>query len=611
MFGTADFVESIPFAACLLDKDTLAVTYRNSKFHQLIDIKEEIPITDVVDLPFDIRDKTDDSETVYIIPVYMSDAIMYAVFLILQKDILCIVFPSDKMHSFVDYEYRHLLNVAPFGIFMISPEGKLLYANRSLRKMLGHHSGESSDSAKSCVGDNIMNMPSLSQSAIGDDIKRVIETRQHLSSRAEYISCKGNRIDARYHLFPIIHSGKFHKIIGIIELLEGEKNSQELKHEKLIRQRLELVGMLADGIAHDFNNIVTSFLGYIDDSLELLADTHPVYENLMEMRQAANSASNLVYQLLTFSRNQLLERKVIDLNTLLKSLRGMLSRLVEENIHLEMNLHPEPLWVKVDPSQIEQVVINLLVNARDSIDGHGTITIDTTKGRMWANPSESEGADSGYHQDAVLMTVTDTGSGIPPEVLPHIFEPFFSTKKEKGTGLGLATSYGIIRQHEGNISVTSKQGEGTKFTIYLPVATEKRPLEIKRKYDDRSDISIQSEDITVMFVEDEPRIRKIMKSHFRRAGIRAVMAANGREALEKARALSPLDVLITDIVMPTMSGVELAEQIRNLYPFVQVIYTSGYPDDRIGHEINEDLFVAKPYTFRDLMKKISELTRND
>jgi len=405
------------------------------------------------------------------------------------------------------------------------------------------------------------------------------------------------------------------KIIELIRDITESKKAEEkmstLQDQLRQSQKMEAIGHLAGGIAHDFNNLLTVIKGYSQLSLKQICDGDPLKEDIQEIQKAADRASALTSQLLAFSRRQIFEMKVLDLNTLIRDIDKMLRRIIGEDVNLVTLLDKDLGSVKTDLGQIQQVILNLAVNARDAMPSGGTLTIETANVEL----------DESYafiHIDTtpgqyVMISVSDTGLGMTPEVKERIFEPFFTTKeKGKGTGLGLSTVYGIVKQSAGNILVYSEPGQGTVFKIYLPRVDE--PLEVLREKVVEEEFPYNSE--TILVTEDEEEVRKLAVRILNGQGYTVLEASHGEEALfiAKKHIANPIHLLLTDVVMPKMSGRELAEHLRPLYPEMKVLYMSGYTDDTIiRHRVLEQKvdFLQKPFTVDRLTKKVREVLDKD
>jgi len=385
----------------------------------------------------------------------------------------------------------------------------------------------------------------------------------------------------------------------ITEELEREQHSRQA-------QKMEAVGRLAGGVAHDFNNLLTAILGYADLLEGRLEPGNPEREDLEEIRKAAERATGLTRQLLAFSRKQVLQQRVIDLNDLVRGMKRMLEPLLGETVELQTDLNPQCWPVKTDQGQIEQVLMNLALNARDAMPGGGKIIVATRNAVL--DEARAHGYPDAKAGPHVILTVADTGIGIDPEMLPHLFEPFFTTKTEgKGTGLGLATVYGIVKQSGGHIEVSSLQGKGSTFEVYLPRfegegAEAKAPAEAKA-------MSHGTE--TILLVEDDAIVRSLAQKVLAKQGFSVSVAGNPEEALRKATdGGTILDMLVTDIVMPGMDGWKLAERVRETHPGLKVLFISGYSEaDMPALDMRDGSmgFLQKPFTPQALTRTVRDV----
>jgi len=398
---------------------------------------------------------------------------------------------------------------------------------------------------------------------------------------------------------------------GIIRDITARKQSEQemaaLQEQFRQSQKMEAVGRLAGGIAHDFNNLLTIIKGYSQLSLLDLKENDPLWGNIQEIQKATQRATDLTRQLLAFSRRQILDLKVLDLNTLLKDLDKMLRRIIGEDIELVTLLAEDLGRVRIDPGQFEQMILNLAVNARDAMPSGGKLTIETSNVELDEEYARTHiGVRAGPY---VQLSVSDTGIGMPQEVKEKAFEPFFTTKeKGKGTGLGLSTVYGIVKQSEGNIWVYSEPAHGTTFKIYLPRVEE--DLDTLHGRDETDFLPKGSE--TVLLVEDEPPVRDLALRLLNQQGYKVLEAGNGEEALRVVQEHigEKIHLLLTDVVMPQMGGKELANQLKLLRPDVKVLYTSGYTDDAIVHHgVLEPgtHFLQKPFSPVALAQKVREV----
>ena len=409
------------------------------------------------------------------------------------------------------------------------------------------------------------------------------------------------------------HSGDGSGLVDISEditarkLAEAElrERDSQLQHAR----KMEAFGRLAGGIAHDFNNLLTAITGTAQLAREALEEDHPVQRDLSEIHKAGARAADLTRQLLAFARRQVFAPVVVTVNDTIRRMQHMLRRLIREDIDIAFELDPEPATVRVDPGQLEQVLVNLAVNASDAMPDGGTLTIRTGHIQLEAAAAER------LHMDLkpgrfVTMQVIDTGVGIPDSIRPRLFDPFFTTKPVGlGTGLGLSTCYGIVRQSNGVITVDSTPGDGTVFTVWLPRVSQ---VEDPEKVPE-ADLPGGSE--TVLLVEDEPMVRKLTTRILSRLGYRILQASDGEEALrvldqaDGGSGDSGVDLLITDVVMPRMGGRELARRIRDERPAMKVLFVSGYSDDAVAADglMSHASFLQKPFTMHTLAHRIRDI----
>jgi len=386
---------------------------------------------------------------------------------------------------------------------------------------------------------------------------------------------------------------------------ESEQQADRVRLESQFRQaqKMEAIGRLAGGIAHDFNNLLTAILGYSEVALGGLDEDHPQRSSIQEVLNAGQRASALTRQLLAFSRKQVLSPKVLNLNQSVTDIEKMLRRIIGEDIQFIITLDPQLGNVKADPGQVEQVIMNVALNARDAMPEGGQLTIETRNADLdEAFVKQYSGGRPGPH---VLLMISDTGRGMDAETQSHIFEPFFTTKEQgKGTGLGLSTVYGIVRQSEGIIAVRSEPGHGAAFEIYLPRVAE--PRETRRRTAAEVPASKGSE--TILVVEDADAVRELILGMLRGKGYNVLVASDGDEALETAEKFEgAIHLLVTDVVMPRVSGPELAQRLLKARPDMGVLFMSGYTDKGIifGGLVEPDTaFLQKPFTTGELARKV-------
>jgi len=379
----------------------------------------------------------------------------------------------------------------------------------------------------------------------------------------------------------------------LMDITEHKKLEQQLMQA----QKMDAIGRLAGGIAHDFNNILTVIGGYGREVLRNLPEDSRDFQDMQEIMIAQKRAAELVKQLLAFGRRQIVTPEVTDLNQLIEATANMLRRLIGSDICLETKLQEDLGRVRIDPGQLEQVLANLTVNARDAMEGGGSLIIETVNVSL--SEEGSQETDFALPGEYVSISIKDTGSGMSPEVQKNIFEPFYTTKAQgKGTGLGLAMCYGIIKRHDGYITVVSEDGKGTTFRILLPRvyarAEEKQektvPVSLPKKGGE-----------TILLVEDEERVLALAARYLEECGYQVLHAANGRDALETASSHASIDLLLTDVVMPGMSGRELAKRIRSRLKNIKVLFISGYHEELIG---KDEHFLSKPFSEEDLVVKV-------
>jgi two-component system, cell cycle sensor histidine kinase and response regulator CckA len=391
--------------------------------------------------------------------------------------------------------------------------------------------------------------------------------------------------------------GEPYRVAGIAEDITEQR---ELEQQLSQTNKMEAVGRLAGGIAHDFNNLLTVIGGYSQMLLEITSAGDPRRDKLEQILNASNRAGVLTKQLLAFSRRQVLQPKAVNLNHLVTNLKTMLGRIIGEHITIETALDPALGFIKADPYQLEQVVINLAINARDAMPDGGLFRMETGTAATGRSTNESPG-ESRQH---VRLTISDTGCGMDERVLQRAFEPFFTTKGiGKGTGLGLSTVYGIVRQNGGTIQVSSQLGQGTIFELYFPVLPE-REIEDAIPATSRSRPETGQ---TILLAEDEPAVRGLVRETLRQLGYTVLDAADGYDALKvMEQHKTEIHLLLTDVIMPLMNGHELATRLKAIRPATKVLYMSGYADDVLAfHGISPEIdFIHKPFSSADLGKKL-------
>jgi signal transduction histidine kinase/ActR/RegA family two-component response regulator len=384
---------------------------------------------------------------------------------------------------------------------------------------------------------------------------------------------------------------------------------RRLLEERLMQaEKIESVGRLAGGIAHDFNNLLTAILGYTELLLGARAESDPDRRDLEEIQKAGRRAASLTQQLLAYSRKQVLMPKDVDLNQTVTALEGLLSRLIREDITLACHLAPAPAMIRIDPTQLEQAILNLVLNARDALPSRGEIRLEVAhvrRSQLDVPPEQTTAAD-----EYVRLCVMDNGIGISTAVRAHLFEPFFTTKEVgKGTGLGLASVYGIVRQSNGFITVESEQGVGSVFAMHFPAVRDAREVAAGAPTSATTAVGASGQE-TILLVEDEDAVRAVVSAVLRRDGYRVLEASRPRAAIEIfAERGSAIDLLLTDVVMPDMNGPALAQRLIGLRPELRVLFISGYADMAAHpHAGNANVsFLSKPFQASALTGRVRQM----
>ena len=493
--------------------------------------------------------------------------------------------------------FRQLAESIQQVFWMTDPRGALLYVSPAFDTIFG----------RSC--ESLVANPGVWMDAVHpDDRERVEQAAYARSRRDEYdevyrIVRPDGAVrwirDRAFHMYD--EAGELYRLVGTAADITEQRHLEEQLQQA---QKMEIVGRLAGGVAHDFNNLLTVINGMADLVLAGLAEDDPARRDLTQIRLAGDRAAALTGRLLAVSRRQILKPEVIDLSAIVTGLRDMIQRLIGEDITLVLELAPDLASIRADPGQIEQVLLNLVVNALDAMPDGGVLTIETRTVQVdQVYAAEHPGTRTGPH---AMLGVRDTGIGMDESIRRRIFEPFFTTKAYgKGTGLGLSMVYGIVKQSGGSIWFQSEPGHGSRFTIYLPYVTgspasraAQPPAATARGHE------------TVLVVEDELPLRELAARVLVAAGYTVLQAGNGADALALlAGHAEPVHLVFTDVVMPGMNGRELAARLAQLRPAIRVLYTSGYTEDAIlRHGVLDDpgRFLSKPYTPSVLRRRIRE-----
>jgi PAS domain S-box-containing protein len=516
-----------------------------------------------------------------------------------------------------DARYRGLLEAAPDAMVVVDHDGCIVLVNVQAEKRFGYHRDE-------LLGQPVADIipEGFAERLIADDLRSAADALdQQIGTGIELVGRRkdGSSFPIEIMLSPLASAGGVLVTAAIrditvrraaeAELLEKvealHRSSQELEQlEDQLRQahKMEALGQVTGGVAHDFSNLLTVILGHANLMVEQLAEQDPIRESAEEIRDAADRAAAMTRQLLAFSRRQVLEPGILDLAEVLGGLARLLRRLTGEGIELVLEPPPEPAHVLADASQVTQVLMNLALNARDAMPGGGSLTITLGEaGDDDRRPTGMTGLPAGRY---VTLTVRDTGVGMDADTRAHLFEPFFTTKdRDKGTGLGLATAYGIVRQSGGDIAVRSELGNGATFTIYLPWHDGSQPA----SGGPPAAPARVAQRPTVLLVDNEKAVRLLARRVLERDGYVVLEAADAEDALAIARDhAKPIDLLLADVVMPRLDGRELARQVREVRPEVAVVLMAGLPDDPPGSATGRIRYVQKPFTAGHLVAKLRE-----
>ena len=494
--------------------------------------------------------------------------------------------------------FRTVVEDAPYGIFRANAKARLLQVNPALQTMLGYESEEEllhSDLANDIFRQAGEYQRMIDQLIRAEEFKDMEMEWKRKDGTPITVRCSGRR------------GGEGNGSPAYFELFaEDVTEKRVLERQLRMAQKMEAIGRLSGGIAHDFNNLLGVIIGYSALLKRKLTESNALFDHALEIEKAGQRAASLTKQLLAFSRQQVLTPSVLNLNTLATDMEKMLPRLLGEDIEVRLVLDSELGQVKADQSQIEQVIMNLAVNARDAMPVGGKLRILTSNVELDREYARSHpGSKTGHF---VMLSVTDTGTGMDSETLAHIFEPFFTTKERgKGTGLGLATVYGVVKQSNGYIWVDSKLGEGTSFQVYLPRHNEQ--VLVEEQKNDTEEKLRGSE--SILLVEDADPLRKLAHTFLESAGFHVMTAESGERAMEVvAGYLGTFDLLLTDVIMPGMNGRVLSEQLLPRQPGMKVLYMSGYTDSFIaGHGVLDPgtNLLHKPFTEEVLIRKIREV----
>jgi PAS domain S-box-containing protein len=496
-------------------------------------------------------------------------------------------------------EYRRFFEADLAGNYVSTPDGELLACNAAFARMFGFESVAEAMQSR---------LPTTSQSAAA---RQAFLDRLRAEGHLEGYEHELQRKDGT-PLFVVENASAVRDERGEPAQIHGHlvDETARRKAEEALRQaqKIDAIGRLAGGVAHDFNNLLGVIMGYCDLLEKQVGPQHPGRPRVEAIRKASERAAGLTQQLLAFSRKQVLQPKVLDLNSVVSEVSLMLRRLIGEDVELVTTLQTRLGRVRADPGQMEQVIINLVVNARDAMPHGGRLALATSSVELdEAFVRGHAGARAGPH---VVLAVSDTGEGMDAETVSHVFEPFFTTKERgKGTGLGLATVYGIVKQSAGYITVDSEPGCGARFKIYLPRVDDELPARAPEA--SIASAAVPAGSGTVVLVEDETSLRAVAREMLEAAGYTVLECTAADEAVALVSSYTePIHLLLTDVVMPGMSGREVAERIHALRPEIRTLYMSGYPDDAFSRKVGPDAaahFIQKPFTARALVQRVRDV----
>ncbi|WP_020588485.1 ATP-binding protein [Desulfobacter curvatus] len=504
-------------------------------------------------------------------------------------------------------KYRTIFENAVEGIFQSTPDGHFINVNPAMARMLGYKSPQDLIQSISNIGEQLYVSPGRREEFI-----RQIKTQKEVTNfHTEFRTADGGTVWLSFYSRSVRDdNGKLEYIEGMALDISQQKKAEEerkkLEAQLIHSQKLESVGRLAGGVAHDFNNMLSIILGYSDMMLQTVTPKDPNYERLVAISSAANRSAGLTGQLLTFASQQTVSPKILDLNKKIQDMINMLKRLLREDIDLQFLPGEDIGMVNIDPSQLDQILVNLCINARDAIVGIGQISIAT--GHVFMDEKYCRQHSDVVVGDYVTLSVRDNGCGMEPSMLDNIFEPFFTTKEDsKGSGLGLSTVYGIVKQNNGSIHVHSEPGKGTVVTVRLPESRDVIPSVV---HDTDTNVSSKGNE-TILLVEDEETLLNLCRETLEQMGYTVLATDSPREALRiAAEHPGEIQLLMTDIVMPGMNGLELADKLIREHPGIRCLYVSGYTTDVFfpnGVVEEGSHFLQKPYTKNDLKNMLRRI----
>ncbi len=478
-------------------------------------------------------------------------------------------------------------------VAITTPEGRIIYLNAAFERLFGYSQTEVLNTIPT----------SLAPENALEHIDEALRNGTYWQGQMDFFRKDGSTFVADVSIMPI--QDEQQQAVNFVMTVQDVTQQVELEERLRQSQKMEAVGQLAAGIAHDFNNMLTAINGFSELLLEKIPFGTPQHEYVLQILESGNRAADLVRQLLAFSRKQLIAPKILNINQKILDMQQMLRRVIGEHITIQTKLSPDVYPIKMDPAQVEQILVNLAVNAQDAMADGGTLCLETAN--VLLSSSFTDRLPDVPPGEYVMLTVSDTGMGIPDDVVEHIFEPFFTTKDVgKGTGLGLATIYGIVKQNQGHIEVHSEHGVGTTFFVYLP-----RTHEVAHAPPMKDTQKLPVGAATIMVVEDSEFVLDFTQTVLSELGYTVMSALSAQEALDRFRNLdTPPDLLVTDVVLPGMNGKKLAITTRQLFPKVKILFISGYKEAELEYKLlldNGAAFLSKPFTATDLAQTIHSL----
>ncbi len=493
---------------------------------------------------------------------------------------------------------ENVFETAIMGVAALDLNGEVMLANRQMHDLFGYDSDE-------LIGKHFLKCihPEDKGRISALFYQSIHNSTAILKSETQILRRDGTRSVVAFGWSPLIERGR---TVGLVTTAEDIMDRKRLESQLLESQKLESIGRLAGGVAHDFNNLLTAIFGYLALAEPMVDSNSALHSYISSTREVAGRAAGLTNQLLAFARRQVIMPKIVDPNDLIYSIESIMKRLISANIELRFVPQQRISYVKVDPNQFEQILINLVVNARDAMPDGGKLTIETDT--IICDEEYSYQHEKVKPGEYVMIAVSDTGVGIEEDVKLHIFEPFFTTKAQgQGTGLGLATVYGIVKQSGGNIWIYSEPGKGTTFKIYLPISKEYPELIIPSLPTPGNLDGTE----TLLLVEDEDEVRQLATGILRARGYTVLAAPDGIGALQLSDTYpGEISILVTDVMLPNMSGAELAIKLQALRPSLRVLFSSGYTENSIVHHCELDsgiAFLPKPFTPIALVQKVHEV----